>query len=259
MSLTTYPMPGTKQQADLYAGFKNGFIPALGELREQHSLSVWYEQCINRAVKCLKSIPTKSTVFTWMDIGAGSGELALRMQEKYPASKGFAIDFHEKPITIHETSNLKWIKTDLNDQHFSEKLMHLQPDLVLSITVLEHVIHPDLFLENLILLCKGEGSVYLTVPCTNNFVSEILGKKWPYIIPGEHLTIPSKKGMKILLDRITKNSAEDLFVKGSILPYSAGYYLDFLKLGFLKRLIPATWPVRIPTGMLEAGMRKAKP
>ena len=28
------------------------------------------------------------------------------------------------------------------------------------------------------------------------------------------------------------------------------------KLGFLKRIIPAKWPVRVRTGILEAGLRK---
>ena len=62
--------------------------------------------------------------------------------------------------------------------------------------------------------------------------------------------------MKSLLQRITNRNSNDLFVKETILPYTAGYYLDFLKLGFLKRIIPAKWPVRVRTGILEAGLRK---
>ena len=255
-SLTTYPMPTAQQQSELYNSFRNGFIPALSELRQQHSLTVWYDQCINRGVKQLKSVPSKNTEFTWIDVGAGSGELAIRMMEKYPASKGYAIDFHESPKEFNEEGNLKWVQADLNEPDFAEKLHPIQPDLILSITVLEHIIQPEIFLKNLLQMIKEKGSIYLTVPCTNSFASEVLGKKWPYLIPGEHLTIPSKKGMKSLLQRITNRNSNDLFVKETILPYTAGYYLDFLKLGFLKRIIPAKWPVRVRTGILEAGLRK---
>lgn len=255
-SLVTYPMPVAEQQNELYGSFINGFIPALGKLREQHSLSVWYDQCIRRAVKQLKELPVKETAFTWMDIGAGSGELAMRMLEKYPASTGYAIDFHERPTSINNLKSLNWIQTDLNDKHFAEKLLYIQPDLIFSITVLEHIIYPEIFLRNLIHLVKNQGSIYLTAPCANSFASAVLGKRWPYIIPGEHLTIPSKKGMKTIMERITEGNAESLFVNETILPYTAGYYLDFLKLAFLKKIIPAKWPVRVPTGILEAGMRK---
>jgi SAM-dependent methyltransferase len=257
-SLITYPLPGKQQQSELYAEFKNGFIPAVSDLREQYSLTGWYEQCIKRALKHSELLLTKETSFTWMDIGAGAGELARIMAEKFPNAKGWAIDFHERPPGLDGVNNVEWVQCDLNDENFSEVMGNIRADLILSITVLEHLMYPDLFLPNLLKLIKHPGAIYLTVPCANSFASKTLGKKWPYLIPGEHLTIPSKKGMYSLLERMTGPAKEkNIFVRGTTLPYTSGYYLGFFKLNFLKKIFPSNLPVRLPTGILEAGVRIA--
>ena len=94
-SLITFPLPTEKQLAELYNSFDNGLMPALREIRNKNSLTAWYDQCIKRATAAWAN--NKQSEFVWMDIGAGGGELALQMAKQFPHSKGWAIDFHERP------------------------------------------------------------------------------------------------------------------------------------------------------------------
>lgn len=251
-SLITFPLPSKNQQAELYREFEDGLIPRIRSMREENSLYTWYEQCICRATRTLA--PHRQKNFTWVDIGAGGGELAKQMAEKFPASKGWAIDFHEQPRKLKHITNIEWLQCDLNDKEFRKNLQHIRADVVMSITVLEHVLHPDMFLKNGIRLIKPQGVFYITAPCSHTKASRLLGSKWPYLIPGEHLNLPSVKGLCLLLQRLQKEIAgvREVRVKETILPYMLGYYLSFFKVKFLKAILPDKLPVKLPTGIVEA-------
>ncbi|PWU01206.1 MAG: hypothetical protein C5B52_07665 [Bacteroidetes bacterium] len=252
----TLEPPDELKIKELYKSFDRGMIPSVRNLRDKYPLSKWFLQCINRAIKGAEKEYQKNSEFVWIDIGAGSGELATLMSEKFPLAKGWAIDFHEQPDFIKAFPNLNWVTINLNNEAFNDSIPESAADLVFSITVLEHVLHPGIFLKNALELLKKGGRLYITVPDFGSIPSKIMGSKWPYFIPGEHLYIPSRKGMEILLDRICgqtfKKDQFKIEVKKTILPYPINYFLDYFNMGILTKILPKKWAPNIPTGMMEA-------
>ncbi len=253
-SCVTFPLPAEKELAALYNSFADGLMPALRQIRNENALTVWYGQCIQRATTAWTN--RGQTNFTWIDIGAGGGELALQMANQFPHSKGWAIDFHPRPALLNGAGNVDWVQADLNNGSFAPQL-NITADIVFSITVLEHVLQPHEFIKNGIQLVKHNGVFYITAPCTNTIASKLLGRFWPYFIPGEHLNIPSVQGLKFLLQRLQEQERQQMTfeVRETILPYTLGYYLSFLKLKFFTKLLPQNLPTKLPTGILEATIK----
>lgn len=257
----TRPLPTRSQLQTLYGSFAGGMDETTRKNRDANPLTIWYRQCIERGLQQLPSAITTGSDFTWIDIGAGKGELAKLMSEQYPNSKGLAIDFHPRPELLGTAQNVDWLECDLNDPLFAGRIETRQFDLALSITVLEHVRTPDLFIKNILPLLKDEGAFYLTVPDFSSFAARFLKSKWPYYLPGEHLNIPSKKGMEILLHNLSHelgmiDKGFNVFCKRIILPYSLSYYLQYLRINILARLPGGkNIAIKLPTGILEAGIK----
>src|SRR6185312_12584100 len=96
----TFPAPSPNNLKELYESFSGGLIPSIKKIRDDNPLSIWYNQCIEHALKVYSS--TISNDFSWLDVGAGNGDLALIMSSKYPSSQGTAIDFHTVPISLEK-------------------------------------------------------------------------------------------------------------------------------------------------------------
>lgn len=247
----TFPMPAASELTTLYRSFDGGMIPRIRAIRDHNPLTKWYMQCVTRATQL--AVSAIKADFSWLDVGAGNGELALKVLKKFPLSKGFAVDFHERPESLDNT-DIQWINTDINcSPQFDSNYF----DLIFLITVLEHVMYPDVLLESLLLKLKPQGVLYITVPDFGSLASTFLGDKWPYFIPGEHLLIPSKKGIKILLNKICQikfgTGNFDVIVKTTSIPYTAGYYWEYFGLGNLPKFI-ASKSLNFPTGILEASV-----
>ena len=260
-SAFTFPLPSEDQLTALYNRFADGLIPATRDIREEYPLDAWYQQCLQHALKRSGKSYESGSVFSWIDLGAGKGELSKQIAQQFPASKGCAVDFHNKPDQLKQLGNIEWQSIDMNGDDFATAL-NGNADLIFIITVLEHLRRPDVFLRNALRLLKPGGCLYLTTPQYGSLASNLLGKRWPYIIPGEHLNIPSLRGMEIL----AKRSAEDVGqknnlivkVRPTVIPYAAGYYAKHFGLNFLTAVLPKKFLLRIPTGILEASIITAR-
>jgi 2-polyprenyl-3-methyl-5-hydroxy-6-metoxy-1,4-benzoquinol methylase len=248
----TYPLPSKLELEKLYQSFEGGMNKTIRNLRENHPLDKWYNQCVNQALMYHKNKYDKYDKFTWIDIGAGNGEIAIIMKEMFPNSIGYAVDFHTEPNSL-KSLDINWVQCDLNDEAFYQLIGQVKFDIVLSITVLEHVLNPAVFLSNMFQLINKDGSIYITVPDYSSTMSKVLKRFWPYLIFGEHLNIPSINGMKKLsINSLNLTDLQkEIIVKSIILPYSVVYYLDFLKLSLLTKFFSNKHFVKINTGILE--------
>lgn len=244
-SVFTFPVPTEQQVQDLYAGFDEGMYAKVAQLRRKFPLQAWFNQCLQRI---RRYFPDPSASFTWIDVGAGEGIMSRLMLNQYPNSKGMAIDFHDRPESLNGIG-LEWRRMDLNKTWVDIPKV----DLAFSITVLEHMADPASFLRSLVQTLHPGGVAYLNCPRTDALAFGILGKKWPYYLPGEHLSIPSRKGMRILANRIAVDTGldkSDIAVSSVIMPYPLGYYLGY----YFDWKASRYWfnpSVYIPTGMLE--------
>jgi 2-polyprenyl-3-methyl-5-hydroxy-6-metoxy-1,4-benzoquinol methylase len=251
-------LPSQQQLNELYNSFAEGMDVFIHNNRKKNPLTKWYNQCIAHAIAYFGNGQGLQRNFTWIDIGAGAGELCKLMSERFPGSTGYGIDFHPKPDLLKQLSNVHWHQCNLNDENEIQKLPLKNIDVAFSITVLEHVQHPDVFIKNIIPVINENGVFYLTTPDFSSALARLSGRYWSYIQPGEHLNIPSKKGISILLNRLVSelqlNSSSLVYVKPTVLPYPVSYYLQHFKLSFLSKLFSPTLTSNFPTGILEAGI-----
>jgi SAM-dependent methyltransferase len=252
----TLPPPSAESLEELYASFDGGMSKFTRAIRERNSLNEWHHQCVTRCISYNNNRYNKEDEFKWIDVGAGNGEIAKIMARKFPKSTGLAIDFHSRPELLSDCKNVQWLQLDLNDPNFHAVIPLGSFDMVLSITVLEHVINPFNFTKSLLKLLMPGGNLYLTVPDMSSTASKTLKRFWPYLIWGEHINMPSRGGMSILLNNLISDcdSLTKAIVKPVVLPYPITYYLDHFHLRFISRFISKSALLKINTGILEASV-----
>jgi 2-polyprenyl-3-methyl-5-hydroxy-6-metoxy-1,4-benzoquinol methylase len=193
-----------------------------------------------------KNMGDQRTDFSWIDIGAGDGVMSVLMKDEFPRSTGVAMDFHERPPRL-VGKDIRWQSADLN----GASALQGSFDLVFAITVFEHILQPGAFFHAMVRMLKPGGLLYFNCPRTDSFAFRIMGSKWPYYLPGEHITIPSVKGVTEMATAILKSEAGQftIQVRPVVMPYPMGYYLGYLG---LKRKWAFDMDLYIPTGLLEA-------
>jgi trans-aconitate methyltransferase len=255
----TIPLPKEYELVKLYESFSGGLIPSIRKLREDNPLSGWYNQCINRAMEIWNMHSRSDKIFKWMDIGSGNGELVSHLMNRFPNSGGIAIDFEEKPDWIDKYPGVSWEKTDLNNSSSLQKIGGGEKfDLIFLITVLEHVMYPDIVVDFALRKLKRGGCLYITVPDIGSLPARVLKRKWPYFLPGEHLCIPTLKGMRALLEKkyfeIFGSTSDSIQVNPTIFPYPLGYYTGYFGIKRIPRFLQHK-VLKIPTGILEASVK----
>lgn len=244
-SIFTYPNPSMEMMAAFYSGYQKGMYHKISTLRERFPLDAWFSQCLQRIRRLF---PDPGARFTWMDLGAGDGIMSVWMEKAYPNSEGIAVDFHERPPKL-AASGVRWISADLNrDLHGLPSV-----DLVFSITVLEHVLDPRDFVDGILALLHPGGSLYLNCPRADSMAFRLMGKRWPYYLPGEHITIPSVKGLLDMVGTCCRSRfgrIGPLAVRPVIMPYPLGYYLGYY-LGWNAKRYWIDPDIYLPTGLLE--------
>lgn len=97
-----------------------------------------------------------------VDLGAGTGALAVRLREM--GWQVSAADMNPSGFG----ADVPFVSLDFNDPHFSEKLGAGRYALVTSIEVIEHVESPIGFLRNIGRMLKPDGIAVITTPNVDN-------------------------------------------------------------------------------------------
>jgi SAM-dependent methyltransferase len=252
-SLSTLPLPTAAAINSFYCSLDFGIEAATAAIRKESPLTSWYLQCIHTAMKASLRIE-KGRPLRWLDIAAGSGELSRLMLELYPDSIGIAVDLHDRPADLVSFNNLQWIKADLNGVDIS-CLIGGKFDFIFGISILEHILSPKKMVDELLNLVRKDSVVYFATPASTSLAAKILKKKWPYFLPGEHLNIPSLKGMQLMLERCLASSrptVSGLVVVRSIrLLYPLRYVFNYFQMPLLGSVFNNKISVKIPSGALE--------
>ncbi|WP_415074928.1 class I SAM-dependent methyltransferase [Legionella sp.] len=254
-SCQTDPMPSSESLEALYGSYRDGLPDLHRTITADDPQTALYEKCISR-IHNLSNRKAEET-FTWIDVGGGGGEFSALMAAKFPSSRGIAIDLHSQPKLLNNVSTVEWRQIDINQEMFSANLP--QFDVVASIAVLEHVLCPDKFISNLFRLLRPGGMIYLMCPNNASLAGRLLGRRWPYFNPGEHLAIPTPSGVINCLQREWRSfhSNDEHVMIGArpiMLPYTLRYVFRRLGLDRVGKCFPAGWRLPIPSGALEATM-----
>jgi SAM-dependent methyltransferase len=257
-SLTTWPVPPEQALRRLYAAFEDGIDPALRRWRGDSPASAWYEHAVRRATRAMGV--SSETTFTWIDVGAGAGEIGETLNRNFPQASGISIDWHGRPAKLAADPRHDWMARDLNAPGFARGV-GAQADLVLALSVWEHVRDPEDFAREVSSLVRPGGTLYLVCPDFGSASARALGRRWPYWIPGEHLSVPTRRGARICLEHAIAANGLDarVFVRQVGIPYSLGYVLAYLGLPALGRLLRGVPAFPLPVGALEAGFTTVRP
>jgi len=237
-SLATDPLPSPETLAAMYSGYDGGVRGNLRQMRQETPLSAWFASIVETTAR------PRDAAFRWLDVGAGGGELAGMLAARYPNATGTALDWAERPADL--ASSVDWRVADLNGDFTAPPA-----DLVLSISVWEHVLQPDRFVERLARLVAPGGELYLVCPDAGSLAFRVLGRRWPYYLPGEHLHLPTVRGAQRCLERL----GGDVRVRRIGLPYPPAYVLGFLGLTHVAKLARRLPGLPLPVGALEARVR----
>ena len=139
--------------------------------------------------------------------------------------------------------------------------MGRQFDLVFSVAVWEHVLAPVDFARECLSLVAPSGSLVLIAPDNGSLAARVLGRRWPYFEPGEHIFIPTRRGARDCLSRAAdalglRGNAVEIVVRPLLVGYSLRYLTKVLRLERLSSLIPPSVAAPLPTGILLARVRR---
>ena len=260
-SAVTNPVPDAGKLDQLYNSFSGGIQSSTAALRKVSPLHALYVQLLQHAISKMEKRITSDSVFTWIDIGAGNGVLSALIKKMFPYSIGVAVDFHERPALINHLDGIDWIRADLNRADLTKVLNGRSFDLVITLAVLEHVQNPSDFISKLLPLIEPQGLLFLACPDYSSFARKILKTKWPYLIPGEHINIPSVEGMSLMLENVASmynTSSSKQFVKRIWVRYPLRYFFNYFSINLIGKILPPSFSLKLPVGALEAGFIKDK-
>ena len=252
-SLSTTNPPSPERLAEFYGRYE-AFRPEwykagaqAGALAAQYRFYAEYLR---------KYLPVSSK--SWVDVGAGHGEVAGLLSGAVPAA-GTAVEIGLRPAAFPPL--VEYRQVDLNKPGWLDMLGR-QYDFVYSVAVWEHVLSPLKFAAESLSLVAPGGTLLMITPNFGSLASRVLGQRWPYFEPGEHLSIPTPRGAELCV-RQAAESANVMDTTITIRPISVGYSLRYAmqvaRLNRFAELIPPTWSAPLPTGILTALVRRAQP
>lgn len=176
-------------------------IPSLDELLAQYKKSDYYHLPIDseeritfenrRRAKIINGFKATGTV---LDIGCAKGSFLDEMKTYDYDTFGI-----EMSSVNAELCNAKGHNVYLGDLDSFYKInMGKKFDIISCLDVLEHIHKPREFLLAIKSLLKDDGLLILSTPNFSGFISKLLGKRDPYIIPPEHLNFFTKRGLSRL-------------------------------------------------------------
>ncbi len=181
--LTLEP-PSAERLTALYTSYKDGLPDLHREIMKEDPQHDLYELCSRRMLK--RSVAALDAP-SWIDVGAGGGELSQILTKLVPNGRGVAIDLHSRPKSLADTPAVAWIQADINQAGFTERPdLAGSADFVISTAVWEHVVHPNTYARDLLRLLKPGGVLYLMCPNYGSFARKVMGQGWPYFTPGEY-------------------------------------------------------------------------
>ncbi|HXE97673.1 MAG TPA: class I SAM-dependent methyltransferase [Dongiaceae bacterium] len=250
----TLPPPARDTLNRLYGLYTSGLPEHYRKGNPEDFLQPWHTLAVSR-VQEIRRLDRHSE-FTWIDVGAGGGELAVNLSKSFPNSHGTAVDLHDRPAYVAaDAPDVVWHKLDINGTNFADDFRQ-QYDMVISTAVLEHVISPLDFISALLrLLCPG-GLLYMICPDYGSAARRALGRFWPYFSPGEHLAMPTDAGAIACANRAIASVLGDIrqctvVSQPVALSYTFRYILERLGMQAVADLLPRQLGMPLPVGALE--------
>lgn len=129
----------------------------------------------------------------WLDVGCSDGEfVATAIRAGYDAQ---GIDMSREAVARARTMDRPVI------EHKAETFYSERPfNTVTAFDVIEHVRNPRVFLANVHRLCVPGGIFILSMPDLGSWSRRLMGRRWYFYIPEEHLFYFTRQNIQALLE-----------------------------------------------------------
>ena len=180
-----WPLPTQDELADYYdKSFASGMYQEFAAAEEMKQMTA--EQRIKEIERV---IPIAGR---WLDVGCANGVFVEAIGRRVNAAEG--IELAQPAVQSGRDRGLKLHLGTIDDLPPDEKF-----DCITAFDVLEHVIDPNQFLVGIRERLNEGGHAILTVPNTGGIVRRIMGPRWYFYIPEEHLHYFSRRNLTSLL------------------------------------------------------------
>lgn len=187
-TVITDPLPTQEDLAKIYTGYSQ----TPDYLRKKDKKM---RRSRRRVRRLLRARPPGKR---FLDIGCSVGYMVAAAHEAGLEAYGVDID----------KDTVEFAKQHFSGQGTFEAVPHdelvrrgAQFDIVYTADVVEHIPDPDAFVATAAKLVAPDGLLYIAVPDGDHFATPRNFAQWGMVVPPDHLTYFSRKGMRSLLAR----------------------------------------------------------
>ena len=188
----------------------------------------------------------------WLDVGCANGVFVETVGEHVQAE---GVELSQNAVMEGRERGLNLAIGSI--ENFPKDIPF---DCITAFDVLEHVVDPNQFISAIHERLADHGTVVLTVPNCGGIVRKLMGKRWYFYIPEEHLHYFDKQNLS---DLLAQHGFEVLHTGATFKPMTFRYALLQFKefnpliykvLNFFGSLIPSKWktaPMPLPIGEIK--------
>ena len=181
------PLPTLQELADFY---ESSFVD--GMYQDFASADLLKRMTAQQRIKEIaNTIPLEGK---WLDVGCANGVFVETVSGRGVEAQG--IELSEHAVSIGKERGLNLHVGTVDDLPVDESF-----DCITAFDVLEHVLEPLDFIGGIHKRLNDGGHVVLTVPNTGGIVRRIMGKRWYFYIPEEHLHYFNSTNLAGLLEK----------------------------------------------------------
>jgi 2-polyprenyl-3-methyl-5-hydroxy-6-metoxy-1,4-benzoquinol methylase len=246
-----YPLPTTQEIEAFYN--KTRVVSDLKQIIKQNIADFdkggqapkrdWFDKVFNTAKKY-----TKKEKLNILEIGSGYGYFI-----HYATKQGHKAIGTEVTADFTEIGNAV-IEGDIfyiPDGNYDKVVENNWADLVYLEHVLEHVLEPDQIIAQIKNKISAGGILHISVPNSKSFLAKVMGSKWPWACPPDHLYYYNKKALIAFLERngfeILESFSGDYYFRSIYQMYSLIPYINILRK--LIKQKPKGYPYRYPRNL----------
>lgn len=145
----------------------------------------------SRMKQILRHVPMQGS---WLDVGCANGVFVKVAREQGVDAVG--VELSENAVARAQADGLPVTQGTLSDYAPQRRF-----DCITAFDVLEHVIDPVSFLNEIRSRLTRDGYAILTLPNLNSWPAKLMGKNWYFYIPEEHLHYFGPANLRLLAEK----------------------------------------------------------